>query len=155
MKKSAEIAMTEGNNRVLRDCALLQASGITSFIVSPTVEANNFELIPILIPFVEREQFGRDPSENPNAYLHKLLAKCNTIKINGAFSDAIRLRLFLFSLRDNASDWLQSEEPNSFTSWEMLSKAFLSKYFPPGKIAKLRTEITLFIQRDRESLYKA
>jgi len=37
----------------------------------------------------------------------------------------------------------------------MLSKAFLSKYFPPDKTAKLRTEITLFIQRDGESLYEA
>jgi len=50
---------------------------------------------------------------------------------------------------------LQNEEPNSFTTWEMLSKAFLSKYFPPGKIAKLRAEITPFIQRDGESLYEA
>jgi len=37
----------------------------------------------------------------------------------------------------------------------MLSKAFLSKYFPPCKTAKLRTEITSFIQRDGESLYEA
>jgi len=50
---------------------------------------------------------------------------------------------------------LQNEEPNSFTTWEMLSKAFLGKYFPPGKTAKLRIEITSFIQRDGESLYEA
>jgi len=37
----------------------------------------------------------------------------------------------------------------------MPSKAFLSKYFPPGKTAKLRAEITPFIQRDGESLYEA
>jgi len=37
----------------------------------------------------------------------------------------------------------------------MLSKAFLSKYFPPGTTAKLRTEIMSFIQRDGESLYEA
>jgi len=124
--------MAEGQ-RVLRDYALPQASGITSFIVSPAVEANTFELSPELISFVEREQFDGHPSENPNAHLRKFLAKCNTIKINGASSNAIRLRLFPFSLRDRASDWLQNGEPNSFTTWGMLSKAFLSKYFPPGK----------------------
>jgi len=37
----------------------------------------------------------------------------------------------------------------------MLSKAFLIKYFPPGKTAKLRAEIRSFIQRDGESLYEA
>jgi len=140
---------------VLRDYALPHASRITSSIVSPAVEANNFKLSPALISFVEREQFAGHPSKNPNAHLRKFLAKCDTIKINGASSDAIRLRLFPFSLRDRASDWLQNEEPNSFTTWEMLSKAFLSKYFPPGKIAKLRTEITSFIQRDGESMYEA
>jgi len=50
---------------------------------------------------------------------------------------------------------LQNEEPNSFTTWETLSKALLSKYFPPGKTAKLRAEIISFVQQDGESLYDA
>ena len=102
-RKRVEALMAK-DNRVLRDYALPQASGVTSSIVSPVVEANNFELSPTLISFVEQEQFGGHPSENPNAHLHKFLAKCDTIKINGASNDAIRLRLFPFSLRDRASD---------------------------------------------------
>ena len=104
------------DHRVLRDYVLPQVSGITSSIVSPAAEANNFELSPALISFVEREQFAGHTSENPNTHLRKFLAKCDTIKINGASSDAIRLRIFPFSLRDKASDWLQNEEPNSFTT---------------------------------------
>jgi len=38
---------------VLRDYTLPWASGITSSIVSPAVEANNFELSPMLITFME------------------------------------------------------------------------------------------------------
>jgi len=105
-KKRAEVAMAEGDNRVLWDYALPQASGITSSIVSPVVEAHNFELSPALISFVEREQFGGHPSENPNVHLHKFLTKCDTIKLNGVSTDAIRLQLFPFPLRDRASDWL-------------------------------------------------
>jgi len=56
-KKRAEVSMAE-DNKVLRDDALPQASGITSSIVSPAVEANNFELSPALISFMEREQFA-------------------------------------------------------------------------------------------------
>ena len=97
--------MAEGH-RVLHDYALPQASVITSSIVSPVVEANNFELSPALISFVEQQQFGGHPSENPNAHLRKFLAKCDTIKIDRASTDAIKLRLFPFSLRDRASDWL-------------------------------------------------
>jgi len=69
-KKRTEASMAE-DNRVLRAYALPQASGITSSIVSPAVEASNFELSPALIYFVEREQFAGHPSENPNAHLRK------------------------------------------------------------------------------------
>ena len=98
--------MAEGDYRVLRDYALPQASGITSSIVNPTVEANNFELNLGLISFVERDQFGGYPSDNPNVHLRKFLAKYDTIKLNGVSAEAIQLRLFPFSLRDRASDWL-------------------------------------------------
>ena len=66
------------DHRMLRDYALPQATGITSSIVNPTVEVNNFELSPALILFKEWEQFDGHPSENPNAHLHKFLVKCNT-----------------------------------------------------------------------------
>jgi len=77
------------------------------------------------------------------------------MKLNGVSIDALKLRLFPFLLKDRANDWLQNEEPSSFTTWETLFNAFLSKYFPPGKIAKLRNDITSFAQQDGESLYKA
>ena len=108
--------MAKQDHRVLRNYALLQASGITSSIVSPTIEANNFELNPALIGFVERDQFSGYPFDNPNARLRKFLAKCDTINLNGVPADAIRMQCFPFSLRDRASDWLQNEEPNSFTT---------------------------------------
>jgi len=41
--------------RVLQDYAFPQASDITSSIVAPIVEANNFELRPALISFVEKD----------------------------------------------------------------------------------------------------
>jgi len=123
--------------------------------VNPAVEVNNFELRPALISFVEQKQFGGHPSENPHLHLCNFLLKCDTIKHNGVSADAIRLRLFPFSFKDRASDWLLNEEPNSITTWEALSKAFQSKYFPPGKTAKLRAKVNSFTQRGDESLYEA
>jgi len=147
--------MAERDPRVLRDYVLSQATGLTSPIVNPAVEANNFELRPALIYFVEQNQFGEGPTENPRLHLLNFLAKCDTIKLNRITPNAIRLTLFLFSLKNRASDWLQNEEPSSITTWEALSKAFLSKYFPLGKTTKLRAEITSFAQRDDKSLYEA
>ena len=80
---------------------------------------------------------------------------CDTIKINGVSDDAIRLRLFPFSLKDKAKVWLNSKAPNFFTTWIALIQAFLSKYFFPGKTAKFRNDITSFIQLTDESLHEA
>ena len=47
--------MAERNPKVLWDCVLPQATGITLSIVNPAVEANNFELRPALVSFVEKD----------------------------------------------------------------------------------------------------
>ena len=94
-------------------------------------------------------------ADTPQKTLMRVFARCDIIKLNRVSTNALRLWLFPFPLTNKANDWLQNEEPKSFTTWEMLCKAFLSKYFPPGKTAKLRTEMTSLIQQDGESLYEA
>ena len=79
----------------------------------------------------------------------------NTLKINGASTDAISVCLFPFSLRDKARAWLHLLPPVSVTTWDELTKVFLAKLFPSSKIASLRNEITSFAQREHESLYGA
>ena len=81
--KKAEVAMARQDKRVLGDYAQPQASGMTSSIVNPTVEANHIELSPALVTFVELDQLGGHPTDNPNAYLRKFLTRCDTIMING------------------------------------------------------------------------
>ena len=107
--------------RLLRDYAIPNADGAGSSILRHLVNANNFELKPGLIHMVQQEQFGGRDDENPNAHLAKFNLICDTIKLNGVSDDAIRLRLFSFSLRDKAVKWLSSRPRNSFTTWAALS----------------------------------
>ena len=93
--------------------------------------------------------------EDPNLHLSVFLGVCDTLKINGASTDAIRLRLFPFSLRDKARAWLHSLPPGSISTCEELTKAFLAKFFPPSKTASLCNQITSFTQREDETLYEA
>ena len=74
--------------------------------------------------------------------------------MNGVSEDAIRQRLFPFLLRDKAKIWLHSHAPNTFTTWDDLSRAFLKKYFLPSKTVKFRMDITSFSQLEGESLYE-
>ena len=80
---------------------------------------------------------------------------CAIFKINGVTNDAIRLRLFPFSVRDKAQLWLASLPSESITTWDQLKQAFLHKYFPPHKSAKFRNEITTFKQSGSEIIYLA
>ncbi|KAJ9166960.1 hypothetical protein P3X46_021649, partial [Hevea brasiliensis] len=93
---------------------------------------------------VQQAQFGGNPSESPHVHLAHFLEISDMLKINGVSDDAIRLRLFPFSLKDRAREWLHSLPPGSITTWDELSQAFLAQYFPPSKATK-----------DDESLYEA
>ncbi|XP_022868533.1 uncharacterized protein LOC111388104 [Olea europaea var. sylvestris] len=104
---------------------------------------------------VQQNQFGGVAVEDPNAHLGSFLEICDTVKMNGVTEDAIRLRLFSFSLRDKAKAWFQSLPYDSITTWDDLPQKFLTKYFPPSKSAQLRGEISQFKQLDFEPFYEA
>ncbi|KAL5558299.1 hypothetical protein UlMin_034510 [Ulmus minor] len=78
---------------------------------------------------VQSNQFGGMSKDDPNAHIAYFLEVCDLYKINGVSDDAVRLRVFPFSLRDRAREWLNS--------------------VPSGN------EITSFTQYDQESLYEA
>ena len=51
---------------------------------------------------IQANQFGGSQAEDLNAHIASFLEICDTFKHNGITDDAIRLRLFPFSLRDKA-----------------------------------------------------
>ena len=79
-----------------------------SAIRQPAVEANNFELKPVLITMVQQHQFTSHPTEDPNEDLGRFLRMANTVKLNGVRLEVIKLQLFPFSLRDIAATWFDS-----------------------------------------------
>ena len=80
---------------------------------------------------------------------------CDTVKYNRVTKEALRLRLFPLSLGDRAKHWLTSQPLDSITSWNNLVQKFLTKFFPPSKIAQLVQEINTFRQLEGENLAKA
>lgn len=130
--------------------------GLASCIARPTIQANNFEIKPSVIQMLQHSaQFDGRDTEDPNAHLSKFLDICATFSINGVTDDAIRLRLFPFSLRDRATAWLASLAPGSITTWNQLAEKFLERYFPPAKTTKFRSRILMFRQDSGESIYEA
>ncbi|KAL0345389.1 UNVERIFIED_CONTAM: hypothetical protein Sradi_4370200 [Sesamum radiatum] len=95
--------------RPMMEYSFPTADGAISSITLPTVQANNFEIKPSIIQIIRSSvQFSGLPEEDPNKHLSNFLEICDTFKFNGVSDDAVRLRIFPFSLRDTAKDWLQS-----------------------------------------------
>ncbi|GJZ67988.1 MAK10-like protein [Tanacetum coccineum] len=94
-------------------------------------------------------------SEDPNQHLKDFLKLMDSLDLDVANRERTRLRLFQFSLRDQASNWLERLPTGSISTWEDLTTRFLAQFFPPGRTAKLRNDILMFQQHQGESLSEA
>src|SRR5436189_5775840 len=69
-------------------------------------------------------------------------------------TDQQRLRLFPYSLKDNAKAWLHALPENTITTWDEMSKTFLSKYYPAQRTNAIRKEMMQFAQYSGESFHE-
>ena len=140
---------------MLLDEFVLPPTVVQTAIRRQPIQANNFELKSVMVKMLQNILFHGLPHENPNMHLTNFLEVCDTIKYNGVTEEALRLRLFPPSLGDRAKHWLTSQPPDSITSWNNLVQKFLTKFFPPSKIAQLVQEINTFGQLEGENLAEA
>jgi hypothetical protein len=100
---------------------------------------------------VQANPFSGKPNEDDNVHLQHFLEVCRTFAIRGVTDDAIRLRLFPFSLLRKAKQWFYAER-DAINTWDKCSKAFLTKFFLVGKTNALRARIFGFQQQNDESI---
>ncbi|GJZ40834.1 zinc finger, CCHC-type containing protein [Tanacetum coccineum] len=92
---------------------------------------------------------------DPNKHLKDFLKLVDSHDVDGENRESTCLRLFQFSLCDQASNWLECLPARSITTWEDLTTRFLAQFFPPGRTAKLHNDILMFQQHHGESLSEA
>ena len=142
--------------RTLSEYERPQFTGDEFSVQVPSIPVNNFEIKASTIGMMQTSvQFDGLADEDPHAHLSRFLQICSTFKINSVSDDAVRLRLFPFSLRGAAYRWLTSLSPGSIRTWKEMVEKFLGRYFPPSRAAKLRQEISAFKQGDSETLFEA
>ncbi|GJS80030.1 MAK10-like protein [Tanacetum coccineum] len=86
-------------------------------------------------------------SKDPNQHFKDFLKLVDSFDLDSDNTKRTRLRLFQFSLRDQAGNWLERLPAGSITIWEDLTTRFLSQFLPPGRNAKLRNDILILVTR--------
>ncbi|KAJ9566530.1 hypothetical protein OSB04_002496 [Centaurea solstitialis] len=99
--------------------------------------------------------FDGKSDSNSIVHVESFIDICDLFKSGETIDNAIRLRLFSFTLVGEAKEWLRSLEPSSIITWEQLRANFMSRFFPPTKIDKLRADIRTFHQEDDETISEA
>ncbi|GJV53679.1 reverse transcriptase domain-containing protein [Tanacetum coccineum] len=89
-------------------------------------------------------QFHGLLSDDANKHLDKFLTITQSMKQNGVSNDALHLYLFLYSLTHHATTWFDRLPKNSIHTFQEMAMKFLSKYFPPSMVTKLRNDISNF-----------
>ena len=86
--------------------------------------------------------------------LQNFLELCKTVTIRGVTADAIRLRLFPFSLLGKAEQWFYQNN-EAVSTWDQCSMSFLANFFPLGETNILHGRISSFQQTGMESIPEA
>ncbi|GKB77482.1 putative reverse transcriptase domain-containing protein [Tanacetum coccineum] len=92
-------------------------------------------------------------SEDPNQLLKDFLKHVDSLDLDVANRERTRLRLFQFSLRNKASNWLERLPAGSISTWEDLTTCFLAQFFPMRRTAKLWNDILMFQQHQVKIFY--
>ncbi|GKG06586.1 reverse transcriptase domain-containing protein, partial [Tanacetum coccineum] len=147
--------MVRPNGQALRSMKeLCQPSidGRSGPITPILIQATDFRLRHHMIQLVQNTcQFHGLPGDDANRHIRKFLEITQHMKQNGASYDALRLTLFPYSLTHHAIAWYDRLSRNFIHSFDDMMRKFLSKYFPPTMVTKLRNEITKFEKKLHES----
>ncbi|KAI5341712.1 hypothetical protein L3X38_009587 [Prunus dulcis] len=140
--------------RPLRESLEARATDVPNCIVYPEQEeGDSFEIRHHMLEILPT--FRGLPNEDANIHIAKFIVGCKNILIRGFSAEAIKLRLFLFTLKDKAETWLFTRPANSITTWQQLYTKFLNKYYPASKTLNFKREILTFTQKPNEEFHEA
>ena len=124
------------NARTLRELATPDLNQQPLCITFPNLYNNTpFELKSGLIHLLPL--FHGLPGEEPHKHLQEFGVACKSIKPPGITEEQIKMRAFLFSLKNATKDWLYYLPSGYITTREQLRNKFLEKYFPASRVASL------------------
>ncbi|KAJ9540386.1 hypothetical protein OSB04_026892 [Centaurea solstitialis] len=145
--------LANSKDNSMMDYAIPIVHQLQTGIRDPTCNVPHFELKTVMFQMLQNNgQFAGLSKEDPHAHLRSFLEIAGLFRLRGISDDALKLKLFPFSLSHHARAWYYSLKPNSIFTWDQMAEVFLKKYFPPLRNAQSRNEICTFQQEDDETV---
>ncbi|XP_062075135.1 uncharacterized protein LOC133779158 [Humulus lupulus] len=111
-----------------RDCAISQYAlplfnELNLGIIRPEIQATQFELKPVMFQMLQTVgQFSGMPTKDPHLHLRLFIEVSDSFKMPRVTEDALRLKLFPYSLRESARAWLNFLPSESMSTWQELTE---------------------------------
>ena len=104
--------MMDQDNTKLCDFTNTNNNDFISTLIGPSTNVESCEINAALLNLVMKDQFSGLASEDAPSLLNNFIGLCDMQKKKDVDNDIVKLKLFLFSLRDHAKTWFSSLPKN-------------------------------------------
>ncbi|KAJ9536448.1 hypothetical protein OSB04_un000383 [Centaurea solstitialis] len=106
--------LANSKDNSMMDYAIPIVHQLQTGIRDPTCNVPHFELKAVMFQMLQNNgQFAGLSKEDPHAHLRSFLEIAGSFRLRGISDDALKLKLFPFSLSHHAKAWYNSLKPNS------------------------------------------
>ena len=106
-------------------------------LAPPATSAETCDINTALLNLVMKDQFSGTPNEDVASHLNTFVELCDMQKKKDVDNDVVKMKLFLFSLRDSAKIWFSSLPRNSIDYWNKCKILLSLGIFLPSKLFAL------------------
>ncbi|GJZ22114.1 hypothetical protein Tco_0559153 [Tanacetum coccineum] len=124
-------------------------------VVRPEIGGNvNFEIKSQFMRELREDTFLGNENDDAHEHIERVLDIVSLFNIPGVTCDAVMLRVFPITLTGAAKRWVDRLTPRTINTWDLLTKAFVQRYYPSSKTAKQLEDIQNFKQEGEDTLYE-
>ena len=134
------INIADNKDRAIRDYATPKYNQLNTGVNRPGLTATHFEYNqpkPVMFQMIQAMgQFTGTSEEDQHSHLKSFLEMTDHFRIPGVTTEALRLTLFSYTLKERAKAWLNSQPTETVNTWNSLAEKFLKNIFLQQKMSE-------------------